>query len=71
MFDLSAIASLGSAVSLVVFLVVGVAGLRLRAESGSMACGLFEGDNPSGQAERVRKDLQSVTADCKETLAAA
>ena len=36
-FDLSAIASLGSAVSLVVFLVVGVAGLRLRSESGSKA----------------------------------
>ena len=34
-FDLSAIASLGSAVSLVVFPVVGVAGLRLRSESGS------------------------------------
>jgi chromosome segregation ATPase len=33
--------------------------------------GLFEGDNPSAQAEGVRKDLQSVTADCKETLAAA
>ena len=33
--------------------------------------GLFEGDNPSAQAESVRKDLQSVTADCKETLAAA
>jgi hypothetical protein len=36
-FDLSAIASLGSAVSLIVFLVVGVAGLRLRSESGSEA----------------------------------
>jgi amino acid transporter len=36
-FDLSAIASLGSAVSLVVFLVVGLAGLRLRAETGSQA----------------------------------
>ena len=35
--DLSAIASLGSAVSLVVFLVVGLAGLRLRAEAGSKA----------------------------------
>ena len=36
-FDLSAIASLESAVSLVVFLVVGVAGLKLRSESGSKA----------------------------------
>ena len=35
--DLSAIASLGSAVSLMVFLVVGLAGLRLRAETGSKA----------------------------------
>jgi amino acid transporter len=35
--DLSAIASLGSAVSLMVFLVVGYAGLRLRAETGSKA----------------------------------
>jgi amino acid transporter len=34
-FDLSAIASLGSAVSLVVFLVVGLAGLKLRAETGA------------------------------------
>jgi amino acid transporter len=36
-FDLSAIASLGSAVSLMVFLVVGLAGLRLRRETGSQA----------------------------------
>ena len=36
-FDLSAIASLGSAVSLVVFLVVGLAGLKLRAETGANA----------------------------------
>ena len=36
-FDLSAIASLGSAVSLLVFLVVGLAGLRLRAETGANA----------------------------------
>jgi amino acid transporter len=36
-FDLSAIASLGSAVSLLVFLVVGVAGLRLRHETGANA----------------------------------
>ena len=36
-FDLSAIASLGSAVSLIVFLVVGLAGLRLRSETGSKA----------------------------------
>jgi L-asparagine transporter-like permease len=36
-FDLSAIASLGSAVSLVVFLVVGLAGLKLRAETGASA----------------------------------
>lgn len=35
--DLSAIASLGSAVSLMVFLVVGLAGLKLRAEIGSKA----------------------------------
>ena len=35
--DLSAIASLGSAVSLIVFLVVGLAGLKLRAETGSKA----------------------------------
>ena len=33
--DLSAIASVGSAVSLMVFMVVGYAGLRLRAETGS------------------------------------
>ena len=33
--------------------------------------GLFEGDSPSAQAEIVRKDLQSVTADCKATLAGA
>lgn len=37
LFDLSAIASVGSAVSLTVFLVVGLAGLRLRAETGSAA----------------------------------
>jgi amino acid transporter len=37
LFDLSAIASLGSAVSLVVFLVVGYAGLKLRHETGSQA----------------------------------
>jgi amino acid transporter len=36
-FDLSAIASLGSAVALIVFFFVGLAGLRLRAESGSKA----------------------------------
>jgi amino acid transporter len=36
-FDLSAIASLGSAVSLLVFLVVGYAGLRLRHETGANA----------------------------------
>jgi amino acid transporter len=36
-FDLSAIASLGSAVALVVFLVVGLAGLRLRGETGASA----------------------------------
>ena len=36
-FDLSAIASLGSAVSLVVFLVVCLAGLRLRGETGASA----------------------------------
>ena len=36
-FDLSAIASLGSAVSLLVFLVVGLAGLRLRHETGASA----------------------------------
>jgi amino acid transporter len=34
-FDLSAIASLGSAVSLVVFLVVALAGMRLRSETGA------------------------------------
>ena len=34
-FDLSAIASLGSAVSLVVFPVVGLAALKLRAETGA------------------------------------
>ena len=31
--------------------------------------GLFEGDDPSAQAETVRKDLQSVTDDCKDALA--
>jgi uncharacterized protein (DUF3084 family) len=31
--------------------------------------GLFEGDNASAQAETVRKDLQGVTADCKDALA--
>jgi chromosome segregation ATPase len=31
--------------------------------------GLFEGDSVSAQAEAVRKDLQSVTADCKDALA--
>jgi amino acid transporter len=36
-FDLSAISSLGSAVSLVVFLVVGLAALKLRAETGASA----------------------------------
>jgi uncharacterized membrane protein YfcA len=36
-FDLSAIASLGSAVALIVFFFVGLAGLRLRTESGSKA----------------------------------
>jgi amino acid transporter len=36
-FDLSAIASLGSAISLLVFLVVGFAGLRLRHETGANA----------------------------------
>jgi len=35
--DLSAIASLGSVVALVIFLMVGLAGLRLRAETGSSA----------------------------------
>jgi chromosome segregation ATPase len=33
--------------------------------------GLFEGDSASAQAEIVRKDLQSVTSDCKDALAAA
>ena len=33
--------------------------------------GLFEGDSASAQAETVRKDLQSVTADCKDALAGA
>ena len=33
--------------------------------------GLFEGDGVSAQAEIVRKDLQSVTADCKDALAGA
>jgi chromosome segregation ATPase len=31
--------------------------------------GLFEGDSVSAQAETVRKDLQRVTADCKDALA--
>jgi chromosome segregation ATPase len=31
--------------------------------------GLFEGDSVSAQAEAVRKDLQTVTADCKDALA--
>ena len=31
--------------------------------------GLFDGDDARGQAETVRKDLQSVTAGCKATLA--
>ena len=35
--DLSAIASVGSAISLVIFLLVGVAGYRLRAEIGALA----------------------------------
>ena len=33
--------------------------------------GLFEGDSASAQAEAVRKDLQSVTADCKDALTSA
>ena len=33
--------------------------------------GLFEGDSASAQAETVRKDLQSVTTDCKDALASA
>jgi hypothetical protein len=33
--------------------------------------GLFEGGDVSAQAKAVRKDLQSVTADCKDALAAA
>jgi amino acid transporter len=36
-FDLTAIASIGSAVALTIFLLVSVAGLRLRAETGSQA----------------------------------
>jgi hypothetical protein len=35
--DLSAIASVGSACSLVIFLLVGIAAFRLRAETGSLA----------------------------------
>jgi chromosome segregation ATPase len=31
--------------------------------------GLFEGDSASAQAETVRKNLQAVTADCKDALA--
>jgi|GEM_PF-5254821 len=37
LFDLTAIASIGSAVALTIFLLVSVAGLRLRAETGSQA----------------------------------
>ena len=33
--------------------------------------GLFEGGSASAQAETVRKDLQSVTTDCKDALASA
>ena len=33
--------------------------------------GLFEGDSASAQAETVRKDLKSVTTDCKDALAGA
>ena len=33
--------------------------------------GLFEGGDVSAQAKAVRKDLQSVTADCKDALTAA
>ena len=33
--------------------------------------GLLAGDDPRAQAASVRKDLQSVTADCKDALAAA
>ena len=32
--------------------------------------GLFEGGDVSAHAKAVRKDLQSVTADCKDALAA-
>ena len=37
LFDLTAIASIGSAVALTIFLLVGIAGLRLRTETGSQA----------------------------------
>ena len=37
LFDLSAIADIGSAVAMVIFLLLGVAGLRLRRETGSSA----------------------------------
>lgn len=37
LFDLTAIASIGSAVALTIFMLVSVAGLRLRAETGSQA----------------------------------
>ena len=33
--------------------------------------GLFEGGDVSAQANAMRKDLHSVTADCKDALAAA
>jgi hypothetical protein len=33
--------------------------------------GLFEGDSVSAQPETVRRDLQNVTADCKDALAGA
>jgi hypothetical protein len=32
--------------------------------------GLFEGDDPAGQAPAVRDDLTRITADCKDALAA-
>ena len=67
-FDLSAIASLGSAVSLVVFLVVGVAGLRLAVGVGLEDLGDRRDD--VRDVDRARPVRDRYRANAPQTFAA-
>jgi amino acid transporter len=74
--DLSAIASVGSACSLVVFLLVGLAGYRLRSETGASAFGIVLGMAATAivlgffAVDTLRNDPETFTAIVAMTLLA-